>query len=711
MTALYTLTMALGALLLFTLQPMVAHILLPKLGGSAGVWTASMLFFQVALLVGYIVAHTFARFLRSAHWMALQLVALTLAAILLPFEVFELVPDTDEPTIWLLKVLTLHVAPSFILLSATSPTLQSWLSRTRHSQAKDPYFLYAASNAGSFVGLMAYPFLIEPFFGLRLQNQIWTAGFWVFALLVAGVVALSKPALTIQEFDVSAQKEHQPTTLLRAKWILFSAIPSSLLLGLTHYISTDLAAVPLLWVLPLGLYLLTFVFAFSNRVWKPSIGMKRALPAMAIALFATHWMGIPMETRLVAHLIVFFLISWTLHAELANSRPDPRWLTEFFLLTSIGGALGGFFNAFVGPAIFTRAIEYWFILAISCALMPTTSLRKLDALTQDPWQFAAPVLIAASGVLLLFQASFFVPQRAWIAIPALVVLTASTYFKPKAYAPALAILGLVACFQLTTTQGEVAAQRSFYGAYKVFDRPSPQGVVRRFSHGTTAHGAQLLDRPNLPVAYHHPEGPVGQILKAFEPSSETRVGVLGLGIGAMAAYAIEERPFTFYEIDPLVEAIARAHFSYLKDCSKNCTVKIGDGRHLIEKEPIEHFQLLFLDAYNSDSVPTHLMTREALQLYLSRVTDEGAVVFHVSNRYLNIRELVGALAHDARVACRAQTFRPPKQLRVQEFAMTSSFVIVSRDRQNLAALDDRWTECPRLDTIWTDDHANLLSIL
>lgn len=727
MILVFALTLILSAALLFVVQPLVAHMLLPSLGGSAAVWTACMLFFQAALLGGYVLAHIMARYVPERLWPILQVGGLLLAFTTLPFDLFNLQPDPEAPAIWVLKTLLLTVAPAFVLLSTTAPTLQTWFSRTSHKDANDPYFLYAASNVGSFAGLLGYPLLIEPLMGVTTQNHFWKIGYAFLAALIAACAFLTMKALRPATSQACVSPPSPLTLQTRLWWVVLAFIPSSLMLGLTQFLSTDLAAVPLLWVVPLGIYLSTFVLAFSPRLWRLPQWTARLLPPATLLIFGSYWLKLPVTLSIGLHLSLFFWAAWLFHEHLARLRPEAARVTEFFLLLSVGGMFGGLFNALIAPLIFTRAIEYWVILAAACALASLKKLREPEhtpdqesdvrALKQDPWRFVMVALFAISSLFLCYQSGLLDSWSAALFVPIIIILSGIAFTVPRMNRLAFALIALAATHKLTQTPGEVAAARSFFGAYKVFDRESPGGTVRRFSHGTTAHGAQILDKPELPVAYHHPDGPIGQVMRALADGTHRanpgpyHLGVVGLGIGAMAAYGNANRTMHFFEIDPLVEDLARAHFSYLSRCNDFCTVTIGDGRQRLFDVPDQHYDVLFLDAYNSDSVPTHLLTREAVQLYLKKVKPGGAIVFHVSNRYLNVQGLVGALAADAGLSCRAQVHHPDREKRRNEFAMTSSYVITSAEPATLSVLDERWDECPALQKIWTDDFANILSIL
>lgn len=704
---LYAVTLVVSATLLFTVQPMVARMVLPLLGGSAAVWTACMLFFQLALLAGYGYAHGLAGRLKTPTWAKLHVGLLVLAGLTLPLSVGDATPDPGAPLSWLLSTLVLRVAPTFVVVAASAPMLQHWFAGSKHPDAANPYQLYAASNVGSIVALMGYPFLIEPFIGLDLQRWLFAGGFVTLVALIAlcGRALESAPQIRAETYNT------QPSWAQRARWVGLAAIPSSLMLGVTQYLTTDLASVPLLWVVPLAIYLATFIAVFAAR---PRYFPVKAQPWIVLAVplaLAIASSSLDFLFAVTAHLSVFGLLTWSIHSQLAAAKPSPRHLTEYFLLLSVGGALGGALNAVLAPTFLKYAIDYQLMLMV--AVLSLTWPRHDDALRLDPWRYAIPPLMFVIGFWMSYEVGFLAPKRASSVATvgfALAALGGLVFWRSSMARVAAVCLVALAAFEAADTRGLVAADRSFFGAYKVFDRDTPTGVVRKFSHGTTGHGAQFLgDKSRLPTAYHHPAGPVGQILSAV---THERVAVVGLGAGAMAAYGSPQHRFDFVEIDPLVVDIAREHFSYLADCGDACQVSVGDGRRAIA-ESSTMYDIIFLDAYNSDAVPIHLLTRQAHQVYRQKTNPHGIVVYHVSNRYLDIQAAVGAIAQDAGEVCWVQLHKPDKELERNELVMASMYAVVARTQADVAPLvaTGKWRPCKTGGPLWTDDFGSILTIV
>ncbi len=713
MIAIYAATMLLSAALLFVVQPMVAKMLLPSLGGSSAVWTSCMLFFQALLLGGYAYAHAGARWLAPRRQALVHLALMLAAIVVLPITIEHAAISEDvSPVVWLLTTLLLAVGLPFFVVSASAPLLQHWFAQTDHKDAGDPYHLYAASNIGSMVSLLGYPFLIEPQIGVRAQSMAWAFGFGGL-ILATGVCAWVMYRFDDAGVKPEPAKRVQIDWKRRGKWLVYGFIPSSLMLGATQYLTTDIAAVPLFWVVPLAIYLLTFILVFSQRNLRPPQNVERAIPALTLLVMALSMVKIPMWIVIGAHLVLFFLIATHYHGRLADDRPQVEALTEFYLVMSLGGALGGLFNALIAPTVFDRLIEYWIVLILAVALVPVFGHGKEDELRPKVERYILPPVLFGLGGYLLFAVGFVRLGTGWtiaVAGAALLATSALVAFRPKLANIAFAAVIVMAVGEIISVTGLVANDRSFFASYKVFDRNIGDFKLRKFSHGTTSHGAQALDpeERKTPIAYHHPIGPVGQVLRAIP---HERVAVVGLGAGAMAAYGEDGKHFDFYEIDPLVEEMARDYFTYLDDCGKNCDVLIGDGRLLVSQKPDKHYDIIFLDAYNSDSVPTHLLTREALQMYLTKLTDDGIIVFHVSNRYLNVRGVVGALANDAGLAVKTQLHVPPRDLK-KKYVMTSAYSVVARDEAHLKSLanDPRWKESPATKTVWTDDYTNIMEV-
>lgn len=712
--ALYAITMFGSAALLFVVQPMVAKLLLPHLGGSSAVWTTCMLFFQAALLAGYGYAHLGARFLSPRRQAMVHLPLMLLAFVSLPIALPELGLDASQtPVAWLLVALVAAVGLPFFVVSTSAPLLQHWFAHTGHETADDPYHLYAASNLGSMTALLGYPFVIEPFLGVHTQTVVWTG---IYGLLVLATAGCAKQIWDVRKTRASkdsSDEENAPplSWKRRAYWIAFAFVPSSMMLGVTQYLTTDIAAVPLLWVLPLALYLLTFILVFATRpIWLPD-WFRLALPIIAVAVMIATAYRVPMWVGILGHLLNFFLFAMFFHGSLAKDRPHPSHLTEFFLLLSVGGALGGLFNAVIAPLLFDRAIDYHLIVVLGVALIAPPKWRVHNPYG-NPW--VIPTLMVPIWAFYLYAMDFWAlkdPKTLPFTVLILAPLYLASVWRPRLENVGFSLVIALGAYSYLKTPGIITYERSFFAAYKVYEREYGEaGRFRKFSHGTTTHGAQSLDpeKETTPVSYHHPEGPVGQILDRI-PHEE--VLVVGLGAGAMTSYATEGTHFDVFEIDPLVHEIAKEHFTYLDHCGDRCTVKIGDGRRLIE-EADKKWDIIFLDAYNSDAVPTHLLTREALDLYLEKLAPHGVVVFHVSNRYLDIEGVVGGIVRDAGVVARTQLHIPPKSERRKKQIDASKYTVVARELDDLRVIaeEERWRDVRPADIVWTDDFTNIITV-
>lgn len=715
MLAITALTVFVSASLLFVVQPMVGKMILPHLGGSSSVWTTCMLFFQTVLLLGYIYAHGVAQSMRLERQVAVHLGIMLVAAVAsLPLAVPEAWLQVEgSPAGWLLVALTIGIGLPLFVVSSSAPLFQHWFSKTDHPDADDPYHLYAASNVGSMIALLAYPFVIEPSVGLSFQSIGWSVGFVSLIAMTGatGALVLRRKSVDASGTAETAKQVEPLEWKRRGLWVLWAFIPSSLMLGVTQFLTTDIASVPLLWVLPLALYLLSFILVFSR--WEIRVGgpMRTALPLVILFVLDFSVSDASMGLIVVAQLVLFGLLATHYHGELAEDRPVAEHLTEYFIWMSVGGAAGGLFNSLVAPAVFDRPMEYMVVLALAAGFMYPNRERIEDELLPS---WPVPVLLVPVGLLFLWMIHY-LSLGYWVpmAVSVVTVLAglAIGLRWPRWENVAVAAVILLGMTSLQHTPGVVEYERSFFASYTVFAREEHGRTFVKFSHGTTSHGVQSRETEleETPLAYHHPSGPVGDVVDAIP---HEKVGVLGLGAGAMAAYAEPGTDFTFYEIDPRVEAIAREHFSYLDQCGKRCTVEIGDGRKLLERTPPDTYDILFLDAYNSDSVPTHLMTREALELYLSRVDEDGVLVFNVSNRYLDIEGLVGALAEDKGLVARTRFHYPRRNLRNKN-VYTSVYTVVARDEEDLRNLAENpgWKPTKNNGVVWTDSYSDVVSIL
>ena len=715
----FTLAVFLSAALIFVVEPMFGKMVLPLLGGSPAVWTTCMLFFQGALLLGYLYAHIGPRWLGVKRHTVLHIVLLALCLLVLPIGVAATAGKfrLEHPNIWLLWVLTLSLGAPFVLLSSTGPLLQVWFSRTSHPEADRPYFLYAASNAGSLLALLAYPFLIEPLIPLDGQARWWSVGFVALTAMVAISSAFLRSGATVHpEASPRPQAAPHVGTRTMLRWTVLAFVPSSFFLALTTYVTTDVASVPLLWIIPLVLYLLSFTMVFGRRSVISHRALIRWQPVGLIALAVIQFWG-PSASGpwlLPLHLMVFFITALVCHGELAATKPHPSRLTDFYLCIAVGGVLGGIFNALLAPAVFDSVLEYPLTILIACAVRPRgaepTSAKRLG------WDLA--IVAVACGVLVwtrLGDADR--PATAAAIISSAVVAMACLRMSrdPLRFTMAIALIVIAALITEQARPGILLKERNFFGVREV--REDPEKQLRMLMHGTTSHGAQSMDprRRLEPVSYYHRPGPVGDVFRALPPVAGRKVGVIGLGAGGLASYAGPGEEWTFYEIDPDIARVAADtnYFTYLRDTPARVNVELGDGRLALAQAPDHHYDILVLDAFSSDAIPTHLLTFEALSLYRKKLAAAGVLVLHLSNRYLDLEPVVGRLVRASGAAglIRANTDRNPE---LERSGDPSIWAAIASDRSHLAALQNnpKWRPLRIRESVglWTDDFSNIFSV-
>jgi hypothetical protein len=759
---LYTLTLFTGATLLFVMQPMVGKMILPLLGGTPAVWSTCMVFFQAALLGGYAYAHASTARLRLRNQVLLHLVVLALPFAVLPLAVNPRLLRGGEtnPVLDVLTLLSLSVGLPFLVVSTTAPLLQKWFTHTGHRAARDPYFLYAASNLGSMLALLGYPTLVEPRLHLQgsgwlTQTQMWSVGYAALAALtVLCALALRwapDPAETAAAAAGPEAVGERPGWGQRLYWVALAFVPSSLLLGVTTYITTDLAAVPLLWVLPLAIYLLTFILAFGRwPLLAHRIVVAATLPLVLLVIFLMV-SSLPERIWVIVlwHFFLLFVIALACHGALAIDRPSPRHLTEFYLLISVGGVLGGLFNALVAPLVFRSLIEYPLVMVLACVLLVG---RRAPALGLGPGALRALAVVALAAALALVLYSESATLRLDFSFLERVLDlksdTVGTWLDPiertlnklLLYGPPLALawllrrrplhLGLalasvllISGFVDARNSDQIRQARSFFGVLRISRDRDEKGYTE-LRHGTTLHGRQSLEpsRRAEPISYYQRKGPIGQLFEELDrrPGS-VHMAVVGLGTGTLAAYARPGDRVTFYEIDRLVRDVAfdPAYFTYATDArNRGATVRLelGDARIRLEavkrERPEERYDVILVDAFSSDAIPVHLLTREALRLYFDMLGPRGILALHISNRYLRLEPVVANLAQDGGYA-RLLQHGDTGDIRG---GVEASWTILARRPEDFGemASDSRWTAA-RLDPepavgTWTDDFHNLVSV-
>ena len=710
----------LSAFLLFWVQPLFSKMVLPLLGGSPSVWNTAMMFFQIMLLAGYGYAHQLTRRIGALKWQLVIHGAVVGGGLLfLPFAVSHALtpPTSGSPIFWLVGLLAVSVGWPFFALSASAPLLQAWFARSGHRLSGDPYFLYVASNSGSLLALLSFPILLEPEMTLAGQDKAWALGYaGLFLVLIAVSLVLLRAneranPLPGQARIVAAGTGWRP----RLTWILLAFIPSSLLLGVTTYITTDIASAPLLWVVPLALYLLSFIIAFSPHQWlKPQWTLK----AQAIGILVVSVMVLlalvfskagSVLVIIAAHLLTFFVTAVICHTELARRRPGVEGLTAFYFCMSIGGAMGGIFNALVAPLIFASDYEYYLALAGACALRafaegePKT-LGKRDLL----YPLLLGLIIAAMAWQSLDASPLGLIGRFALLLPAAMALYS---FTARPFRFAFGVAAAIGAAVIVQGSVEVLhTERNFFGINKV--KLIEAGRKITLTHGTTLHGTEFVDPAfrRVPLAYYVRSGPVGQLLALS--GTRSNVAVIGLGTGALACYRKPGEAWTFYEIDGAVERIARdtRYFHYLQECGMGTRIQLGDGRLSLAAAPDHSFDLIIIDAFSSDSIPMHLLTREAVALYLRKLTPHGVIVLHVSNEYLNLMPVLNNVVESLGAAGRHQIFFPSAAEIAQGASASEWMAIAARDADfDFLAPEKRWQAVSkaRSGTPWTDDFSNI----
>ncbi len=717
---------------------MVGKMLLPLLGGTPAVWNVCMVFFQMTLLAGYAYAHWIGAHLQARRQVALHLILLGVAFLLLPIAISEraasALAGSSAPAFGLLWTLAAAIGLPFFVLSASSPLLQKWFSQTAHAEAGDPYFLYAASNGGSLLALLAYPALLEPLFRLAQQSRLWTIGFALLGLCFAGcgvVVWRTRPARGAEQVPGGFITQGSPGAMVATKrapgwrrklgWVGLAFVPSSLMLGVTTFLSTDIAAVPLLWVIPLALYLATFILVFARREFVSRWWCARLLPIAALALTFTLMSKAtePAALLCLLHLGFFFLAAMHCHGRLADDRPDSVGLTEYYLLISVGGALGGLFNALLAPLLFTRVLEYPLGILLLCLMRSGASP---DAEKPSPWwkHLVAPTglgLLTGALALAVSSSNLSTPQVGSAIVFGLpVILSFLLSQHPIRFALGLGAIMVGGALYPDPHGRTLYAERDFFGVSRV--TLDPAGSFHRLVHGNTIHGRQFIasDRQCEPLAYYHRLGPAGRIFEFYQAQSRVpEVAVVGLGAGALACYARPNERWTVYEIDPAVVRIARNPdcFTYLSRCmNAPLQMVLGDARLRLREAPEGRYGLLVLDAFSSDSIPTHLVTREALELYRSKLAPGGLLAFHISNRNVNLQPVLGDLTGTLGMVCLAWDDTASAPGDVASGREPSHWILMARSSADIAGLegDNRWERVtPRPGRpVWTDDYSNLL---
>jgi hypothetical protein len=713
----------LSAALLFLIEPMFTKMVLPRLGGSPSVWSVAMVFFQTMLLAGYAYAHVLTRYAPGPLSIAIHLAVMGLAAFTLPLAIGAGRPPAEAETFWLLGLFTTSIGLPFFALAANGPLLQAWFARTDHPDAQDPYFLYAASNVGSFLALLAYPTVVEPLIPLSRQTRLWSFGFFVLIVLIglSGVLLWRAPgkAPPRSANDRTVDVADAPTWRDGLKWCALAAVPAGLLIAVTAHISTDVAAVPLLWVLPLALYLLTFVIVFQRRPLIPhwlAVGLQ---PLLILALVGVVIFD-PIKTIIgiiALHCAVFFVNALVCHGELARRRPAARDLTYFYLWMAAGGTIGGIAAGLVAPRLFNWVAEYPILIVLAALCRPGLALPH-DRRGRQLVLGALAVIVLAMFAFYQFHPEFEETRFNWV-IGLFLALGVLFWRAPVPFAATVAV-----ALSINHTYVDVngtTSVRSFFGVHKVAD--SEDGRFRILSHGTTLHGAERIrDGSGNPVSgapdilmYYYDGSAMAQVMETVRArnAGAIRYAVVGLGAGSLACRAKPADTVHYYEIDPAIIHIARDSglFHFLSACRPDVPIMLGDARLTLADAPDGSYDIIYVDAFTSDAIPIHLLTREAMAVYLSKLTPHGIVVIHVSNRFLELASVVTGIAAANGAVARVNDGSDFVE-NVNEYLFVGTVVAVARNNQDFGALarSDYWPlQTPDLNQwVWTDDYSNIV---
>lgn len=736
LAVIFTATIFLSATLLFSVQPMFTKLILPLLGGASNVWNTAMVFFQAMLLGGYIYAHLVSKYLPVKAQIIVHACVTMAGFIFLPLAVPAnlVLPESGMPTFWLLGLFAITVGLPFFALSANAPLLQRWFSLTDHRDAEDPYFLYSASNAASLIILCAYPFIIEPNTRLGGQTFSWAIGYAaLLGMLLLTAFALIRRLAPVEKSNLSETKAVSAGWKQKAFWIFLAFLPSSLMLGVTSYMTNNIASTPFLWIMPLALYLLTFVIVFARKPIVTANGLAKFFPWMVILGFVliapdlSHDFGsfqlslaLPPIVKIPLLLAVYFMIALYCHAILVEKRPAASGLTEFYILMSVGGVLGGIFNALIAPVIFSAVYEFVLVLAMVLFLRP--SGIEMPEAGDKPWRllFIGAVAAAFNAAVLLGAGST-ITYVIFITVAILAVSCIRFDFHRVAKIGLFSSLAIVALVFDLFGSDALFKDRSFYSLLSVRAEDSTDGKVHKFVHGNTVHNFQLRD-PDLlhvPTSYYIEGGSIHSSVEALRETlgGSLDVAVVGLGAGAMVCYEQAGEDWIYFEIDPAVVELARntKFFSYIDSCAPQADIRIGDARQKLAAVATGSLDMIVVDAFSSNSIPAHLVTREALDLYRSRMTADGLVFFHTSNKMLDVTSVVARLSEDAGLTARYIDISEFPNNPYAEHGSRGTGILMGPDAimQKVTAGDDRfqtWTSSKHV-KVWTDDYSSVLGTL
>lgn len=715
-------TILVGSFLLFLVQPMVARMALPRLGGAPNVWNSAMLVYQALLLAGYAYAHWLGRFTVKRQGM-IHLALLAVAGLSLPVELVSLPPIAGmSEALWVPLFLGLSIGPIFFVVSAQAPLMQRWFAAA--PGAGQPWALYAASNLGSFGGILAYPLLVEPYLTLQGQSLAWTAGFAVLFVLVAISAFCRRNVVWRQEPSEVVASAEPITWRKTVLWLLLSAVPSAFMLSTTTHLTTDIFAMPLLWVIPLGLYLLSFVFAFADQRGAVT-AITRITPVVVLCAGSYAMLSSAAGTlwAVGGTCLLLFCVATALHGKLYDLRPEPNQLTRFYLTMSAGGALGGMFTALIAPLVFDWAWEHPILVLAAAALIPLHPLltwREEGSVDSQKTRIVLCIVLVIAFLLAWnpFASSFEETAASGLGLVMVSIFLMGLGIMLMYWRWAYVAILLIAMWGqggswTIKASLEGLRTRSYFGIYTLRDNIEDQ--ERTLAHGTTLHGKQSLDPKHSRdgLTYYGPGSGVGLALQAVPElqGNAARVGVVGLGTGSLACQAKAGQAWTFFEIDPVIlDYSTQGKFTFLQQCTPQAKVVLGDARLEIAQLQPQSFDVLVIDAFTSDAIPMHLLTREAMAVYLRSLTPNGLLVLHISNRYIDLAPVVGSTAQDSGLAAISRIDMPQNN----QLYTPSRWIALSRDGKMLDRLAQRTPDSPwvilneQTEGPWTDNHASIL---
>lgn len=722
----YAAAIFVSASLLFAVQPLFAKLVLPRLGGSPSVWSVAMVFFQAMLLAGYAYAHLLTKYFSLRHAVAIHLVVMLAATIALPLSIAASWgrPPAQGEAFYLLGLFTVSVGLPFFALAANSPLLQAWFARTKHPSAKDPYFLYAAGNVGSFLALLSYPLVVEPLTLLRDQRLFWSWGFYVLILLIAACGALVWFAKQGPRTRIEASAGKAPGIRDALTWTALAAVPSAFLIAITSYISTDVGSTPLLWVIPLALYLATYVIVFQTKPIIPH-SFALAVQPVAVALLVgiyMHGSSDAIFTVIAANLAAFFTTTLVCHGELVRRRPPARYLTTFYLWMSFGGMIGGIFAGLIAPYIFNWVAEY--PLLIVAGLLCRPGLFDANTTRNRLVWFIGWAILAIAATNYMRSDNGPTDAAIMAAVSSVLLVSVILLRDPLKFAAVAGLILLIGFInQVQSYPGE--SVRNFFGVHKIYLTSSR--AYRVLLHGTTVHGAEAVSdqtvwlpgtRP-VPLTYYHAGSGLARTITASRSKIKgpMRVAVIGLGTGTLACYAQKGDTWTFYEIDQSIVDIAtdRRYFTFKTACAPDAKIILGDARLTLEDAADGAYDLIIVDAFSSDAIPIHLLTREAMATYLAKLAPHGMVVMHVSNRHLELESIVAGIA-DANGLKTRINVRQDEHEDSTRYLYTSTVTASARATEDFGALQETaegWDEIepdPK-QWVWTDDYSNVVGAM